>query len=139
MNEVLTAEGFDLDAVTQLAEMGRISPEAAALHDDLRTPTWENLKIVKSQIVGDLTEERGELVQIQFALVEKIAAARLNKLATLPLEAQVNTTIDANAPNLGRVSLERILSDLRAEVRLLPEAANIIRGTSDDLPTTNER
>ena len=64
--------------------------------------------------------------------MEKIAAARLKKLATLPLEAEVDATVDVNTPDLGRVMLERILEDLRTEMRLLPETADIIRGTGDD-------
>jgi hypothetical protein len=137
MDDVLTAEGFDLQAVTELFALGKISPQAAALHDDAQTPTWENLNMLKLQIAGDLNSERSELVRIQYALVEKIAAARLKRLAALPLEAEADTTLEVNTPDLGRVMLERILKELRAEMRLLPETADILRAANDTTPTTD--
>ncbi len=134
MNSVLTAEGFDLSAATDLLELGRMSPEAAELYDDPTTPTWKNLNMLELQIAGDLAGERKELVQIQYALVEKIADTRRKKLLTLPLETGSDATMDVNTPDLGRVILERILSELRDEVRLLPETADRIRGVSDPVP-----
>ncbi len=138
MNSVLTAEGFDLSAATDLLELGRMSPEAAELYDDPTTPTWKNLNMLKLQIAGDLAGERKELVQIQYALVEKIADTRRKKLLTLPLETGSDATMDVNTPDLGRVILERILSELRDEVRLLPETADRIRGVSDPVPAVDQ-
>ena len=137
-NEVLTAEGFDINAVAELIALAKISSQAAALYDDPHTPTWDNVNMLKLQIAGDLNSERSELVQIQYALVEKIAAARLKKLATLPLAAEGEATVDVNTPDLGRVMLERILEELRTEMRLLPETADMIRGTGDAPPATDQ-
>jgi hypothetical protein len=94
--------------------------------------------MLKLQIADDLISERSELVQIQYALVERIATARLKKLAALPLEAADAATVDVNTPDLGRVILERILKELRSEMRLLPETADIIRGTGDAPPATDQ-
>ena len=120
-----------------LQDLARDSREAAALYDDPRALTWENVNMLKRQIEEDLTSERSELVQIQYALVEKIAAARLKKLLNRPLNAEGDAPIDVNTPDLGRVMRERILEDLRTEVRLLPETADIIRGLGDVPPESN--
>jgi hypothetical protein len=93
--------------------------------------------MLKRQIEDDLSSERIELVDIQYALVQKIAAARLRKLLNRPLNAEADAPIDVNTPDLGRVMLERILGDLRTEVQLLPETADKIRGLGDVPPESN--
>ncbi len=138
INSVLTAEGFDLSAVVELLELERISPEGALLHDDPSAPTLQNLTMLKLQIAGDLDAERKELVQIQYALVEKIADARRKKLLTRPLEAGGGAAVDGSIPDLGRVILERILNELREEMRLLPETVDRIRGTIDTTPAVEQ-
>lgn len=138
MKEVLTKAGYNLNAVPKVLEMGPLPSDAAEQSDDPDTPTWESLNMLRSQIVGDLTAERRELVDIQHALVNKINGARLKKLIALPLGAEGDMDIDVNAPDLGKVVLERILTDLRTEVRLLPEAEARIRGTSGEGPSAGQ-
>jgi len=122
--DVLTAEGFDPEA----PEPEGLAPDVDKQYDNPRALTLDNLNMLKAHIIGDLTEERRELVQIQYALVERIAAARFDKLLVLPLGTEADLAIDVNQPDLGRAVREHILEELRTEVRLLPEAADIIRG-----------
>lgn len=133
MEAVVKTAGYNIDAVTDLDAWEHLSPEDRALYDDPSMLTPENLRKLKLQVIADLDQERKDLVEIQYALVGKIAAARLDKLAALPLGTE--TEIDVNTPDLARVMLERILSDLRKEVRLLPETEIRLRGTTDATPT----
>jgi hypothetical protein len=132
LDGVLTAEGFDLNALTELPP--GIAPEAEPQLDDPTTPTQKNVDMLRLQIKGDLAAERKDLMEIQYALVEKIAAARTVKLAALPLGAEGDAAIDLDAPNLGKVMLEHILADLHKDMRLLTETAARIRGENDPTP-----
>ena len=138
VNDVVIEEGFDLAAVRVLQDLARDSREAAALYDDPSALTRENVNMLKRQIEEDLTSERSELVPIQYALVQKIAAARLKKLLSRPPNEEGDAPIDVNTPDLGRVMREHILEDLRTEVQLLPETADMIRGLGDVPPESNQ-
>jgi hypothetical protein len=128
MTAVVKAAGYDPGAKSDQGESQQLTPEERALYGNPNIVTEDNLRMLTSQIIGDLNQERNDLVEIQYALVGKIAAARRDKLAALPLGSK--TDIDVNTPDLARVMLERILSDLRNEVRLLPETADRIRAAS---------
>jgi hypothetical protein len=136
MADVVQKAGYDPSALDDRLDWEELPPDAAPLYDNQRTPAPENLRMLKLRIVGDLNRERDDLVEIQYALVGKIAATRLDKLAALPLESE--SDVDVDTPDLARTMLERILTDLRNEMRLLPETADRIRGVSDSTPTGNQ-
>ena len=77
------------------------------------------------QILSDLEEERSELSDLQYTLVGKIAAARRDRLAELPLPDV--TDLETDEIDLGLAMLEKILGDLKEQMKLLPETANRIR------------
>ncbi len=134
MNRVLQQAGFDPAAPQDPQQP---PPEAADLYDQAN-PTPENLRQLKLQIVDDLIQEREELVAMQYALVGKIAQARLEKLADLPIDYDVEVDTDIDAPDLGLRTLNQILDDLHKDMKLLPEAMAKIRGTSASAPNTDE-
>jgi hypothetical protein len=129
LHTVVAAAGYDPEAVIDQDTWERLSPEERALYDDPKKLLPDNLRKLTLQITAALDQERRRLVDIQYALVGKIAAARLEKLAALPLNTE--TGIDVNTPDLGRFMLERILQDLRRGIRLLPETAERLRGVDE--------
>ncbi|MHB8866498.1 MAG: hypothetical protein ACYC6N_29280, partial [Pirellulaceae bacterium] len=137
INRVVERAGFDPDAAYRRLNVDVLSPEEKELYDDKLSPHVDNLRMLKLQIVNDLSADRRDLIEIQYALVGKIALARLHKLAALPLE--MGADIDVNAPQMGSILLERILNDLRDGMRLLPETADKIRGTSPSASPTPQR
>ncbi len=99
------------------------------LYSEMSVANRENCETLALQIQGDLTRERKQAVDSQYALVQKIADKRVEKVSALPLE--VVDGLDANVDNLGQVMLEEILEDLRNTMKLLPETATRIRGLDE--------
>lgn len=128
MREVLTKAGFDVRSEDQLAVAGSMSAEAYASYFNDSMPTMDNLRMLKLQIVDDLQKDRDSLVELQYTLVGKIAAARLDRLAALPLDVSGGSEETESDP--ATAMLDQILEDLRTSMRLLPETAARIRGTS---------
>ena len=132
LNQVVEEEGFSIRKVEELEELMKISPDAAEFYDDPKAFRMSDIKMLAVQITTDLNEERTELVEIQLALIDKIFAARLEKLATMPLENEQPIESDVSGPDLGRRILEKILTDLRTEVQLLPEAEERLRANGSN-------
>jgi hypothetical protein len=127
LSQVVAAEGGDPNAIHDLEEMRRKNPDALRFYEVPGAFAVEEIEALRKQIVGDMSDERAKFVRIQLALIDKIFAARLKKLAELPLDAQSPMEIEMDSPDLGRRVLERILLDLRTEVQLLQEAEEQLR------------
>ena len=125
--------GYNIDAVIDQDAWEHLSPEDRALYDDPSMLTPDNLRKLKLQIIADLDQERKDLMEIQYALVGKIAAARIEKLAALPLGTETN--IDVNTPDLGACDARTNTADLRNGFRLLPETADRLRGVDESMQT----
>jgi len=126
---ILERAGFNLKTTALTPDAEILSATAAELYFDKNMPTRDNLKMLKLRMVADLEEERQQLCRLQYALVGKIAAARRDRLAVLPLpsngEREVETQSDETDPGLRM--LDQVLDDLKKEMQLLPEATDRIR------------
>ncbi len=137
VNQVLTAEGVSLQGNEDLERLRKEDPQAFNLLDPAGYFTPEDIEVLRNQIVGDMGDERKKFVRIQLALIDKIFAARLKKLAERPLEDQPAREMKLDGQDLGRRMLDKILVDLRSEVQLLKEAEAELRG-SESAPTNEE-
>ncbi len=126
IQEVLTKAGFDVASERDFATLDDLSPDASASHFDERMPTMENLRMLRLQIVEDLLKDRDSLAQVQYSLVGRIMAARLERLGEVPLESE--TVVEEPEADLATAMLDAILQDLHETMRLLPETARRIRG-----------
>lgn len=129
VNQVLTAEGVNLREDDDLERLRKEDPQAFNLRDPAGYFTQEDIAVLRNQIVGDMGDEREKFVRIQLALIDKIFAARLKKLAERPLEDQPALEMKLDGQDLGRRMLDKILDDLRSEVQLLKEAEIELRGS----------
>lgn len=129
VNQVLTAEGVNLREDEDLERLRKEDPQAFNLRDPAGYFTQEDIAVLRNQIVGDMGDEREKFVRIQLALIDKIFAARLKKLAERPLEDQPALEMKLDGQDLGRRMLDKILDDLRSEVQLLKEAEIELRGS----------
>ncbi len=129
IRSVLITAGFDVASESNVAVLDELSPEAYALYFDENMPAMENLRMLKLQIVDDLHKDRDSLAELQYSLVGKIAGARLERLADMPLESGQDT--EPEETDLGITMLEQVLEDLRNAMRLLPETTARIRGDAD--------
>ncbi len=136
LNQVLIAEGVNLQRAEQLERMRKEDPQAYSLLDS-EDVTPDDIDRLRNQIVGDMGVEREKFVRIQLALIDKIFAARLKKLAERPLEDQPALEMKLDGQDLGRRMLDKILDDLRSEVQLLQEAEIELRGSES--AETNEK
>lgn len=125
---VLKNAGFDPQASMKFIDEHVIPQDVAPLYLDRSTPTIENLRKLKLQIASDLLEERGVLVQLQYDLVGRVAAVRLDRLTGLPSDDE--TILDPAVQDVGVAMLLQILEDLKTEIRLLPETADGLRGAA---------
>jgi hypothetical protein len=133
---VLVKAGFDTQASMQLIGEDVVPSDVAPLYLDRSTPTIENLRKLKLQIASDLLEERGVLEQLQYDLVDKVAAARLDRLARFPSEHV--TALDPAVQDVGVAMLLQILEDLKTKMRLLRETAEGLRGTAQTRDESSE-
>ncbi len=131
LRQTIEAAGLDPRTVSEINE--DLPPEARDLYFNERVPTAENRDFLATRIQSDLTQERAQLVDIQFALVGLIADARLEKLAQMPLEDV--SAIEADPEQLGAAMFESILNELRTTIKLLPETEDRIRGKEDSAPS----
>lgn len=129
VNQVLTAEGVNLREDDDLERLRKEDPQAFNLRDPAGYFTQDDIAVLRNQIVGDMGDEREKFVRIQLALIDKIFAARLKKLAERPLEDQPALEMKLDGQDLGRRMLDKILDDLRSEVQLLKEAEIELRGS----------
>lgn len=120
---VVEAAGFELEAIRGEANEETLPDDAQDLFFNKEVPTRKNLRTLTLQIKGDLEQERKELVNIQYALVAKVAAARLDKLMSLPLDE-----VEIDAVDTGAEMLEKVLEELGKTMALLPETADRVRG-----------
>jgi len=125
MKRVLVEAGYDPEAPGVVVDPAALPEEVAALFHDARSPTVKSLRMLRLQIVTDLESERRQLDEVQCALVAKIAAARRDKLAEVPLPETMEPEEEGDP---GVSMLKRILDDLAQQMSLLPEAAARIRG-----------
>jgi hypothetical protein len=137
LTQVLSAEGGSLQPNPDLERMRKENPQAFRFLDASGAFTAEEIDALRKHITGDMSDERAKFVRIQLALIEKIFSTRLQKLADLPLDDQLPPELELEGQNLGRRMLERILSDLRADVQLLEEAEEQLR-ESDSAATNAE-
>ncbi len=130
--QVLERAGFDPQAIPREFDPFQLSPDVAALYFDKSLPTYENFVELTRQILSDLRNERAQVVNLQYTLVGRIAAARHDWLAKQPLPQDVD--VQTNDTDLGLRMLEEVFKDLRKrEMELLPETADRIRkGSSTD-------
>ncbi len=126
MKDVLERAGFEPRTSPMALDPELLPAEVATFYFNDEIPASDNLRILKLQIVADLEEERGELDALQYALVGKIAAARRDSLADLPIPDDEQLEIDGADP--GIAMLDSIISDLQGQMMLLPEAVGRIRG-----------
>ncbi len=114
-----------------ISEQEPLSPDIDALHFDRKSVTQANRRTLELKIFADLEDERKKLVNIQYALVGKIASARQDKLADLPLTDEAGT--ETEEVDLGIAMLEDVLAGLKKRMQLLPEVLDRIRGELADL------
>ena len=136
MKWVLSKAGYNLASQSDVALTDDLTPEAIALHFDGRAPTVDSLRMLKLQIVNDLYEDRESLVELQYALVGKVAATRLDRLAEMPIEP--GPQVETEDLDLGLAMLDQVLEDLRKGMRLLPEVIVRIRGTREQVPDSGQ-
>jgi len=115
-------------------EQEQSSPDIDALHFDRKSVTQDNRRTLELKIFADLENERTKLVDIQYALVGKIASARQDKLADLPLSDEAGT--ETEEVDLGIAMLEDVLAGLKERMQLLPEVLDRLRGELADPETT---
>ncbi len=132
-DQVVAMAGFQSSTAMGLEQLKKIAPGAERLLVDPALLTNDNLMSLRNQIIADLNDERIDLAQIQYDLVEKIAAARRQKLLTLPLDAYPADD-DTDPSDVQTNMLERILGQLREQMRLLPETMERIRGSDESQP-----
>lgn len=138
LTQVVAAEGGDPQAIRDLEEMRRTNPDALRFYEVQGAFAVEEIEALRKQMAGDMSDERAKFVRIQLALIDKIFAARLKKLAQLPLDAQPPVEVEMGSQDLGRRVLDRILLDLRAEVQLLEEAEEQLRNP-ESVPADAEK
>jgi hypothetical protein len=127
LNQVLTAEGGSLKVNKDLERMRKENPQAYRFLDAAGEFTDEEIDAIRIHIAGDMSDEREKFVRIQLALIDKIFAARLKKLAERPLEDQPAREMELEGQDLGLRMLDKILIDLHSEVQLLEEAEMSLR------------
>jgi len=130
MTIVIEQAGFDPRAVPGIIEPEQSSSDFAALHFDQNIPTRANLRMLKLQILSDMEDERTALGDLQYALVGKIASARRDKLASLPLPDEAQT--ETEEIDVGIAMLDDVLAGLKERMQLLPEVTDRIRGELAD-------
>jgi len=137
LNQVLTAEGGSLKENEDLERMRKENPQAFRFWDAAGLFTADDIDELRKHIAGDMSDEREKFVRIQLALINKIFAERLKKLAERPLDDQPALKLELDGQDLGRRMLDKILDDLRSEVQLLQEAEEQLRAP-DSAATTEE-
>lgn len=121
---VIRRAGFDPDAVPTISELEQSASDIATLHFDQDIPTPANLRMLRLQILSDLGDERSSLGDLQYALVGKIASARRDKLANLPLPDEAQAEMEGT--DLGIAMLDDVLAGLKERMQLLPEVSDRI-------------